>query len=545
MPTALPKRLARRVMALALLIAPAGSSEWAAAMSAEMEHINGTWQTLSWALGCFGTVFKQLCFSVFSPGTFFDAREAAMSKFAKVSAVVLVLGSALFLLAPQFRQALRVTAASWHQSDSVWLSQMRILAAKAEAAHDAQTLAFVAMQMAYDSKSRAERDKFADEAVNWDPRLTWIYSRVLSVDAMTARRNPDPNDARWMNRLQAWDPGNVEVYALKASFTRPAHTFSWNFQSNRAALANSTEWTSDMDRVFSSSSYDSYAARQATLERAVTAQHRLEDPRNMSLDSYLLPDLGNFHAYAEYFLLPAAADFQAKGDLTHAEQTYEKIAHLGELMQIGAYTDIERLVGIGLQRSADSPLEAIFEKNGNSTAAKLVAFQIASGQQASDLIGASHSDLEASLGRVDALVLQLSLGGIALSLLLIILSCACLIGRRLFISGKASRWTALFARTGIAGAALLFASVIVMYFDYAPYAAAFQSYMRASNPRDAYASLLRFEVLYELPNGFFYSFQQIYLWYTVIAVGGAVIAWILYRHVSRTFRHSAPVQPAA
>lgn len=545
MPRAWQKRLAQRVMALAVLIAPSSTREWALAMSAELEHVGGAWRTLSWALGCFGTVFRQLCFSVFSRGNLIDVREAAMSKFAKISALIAILGSALFLLAPQFRQALHVTAASWRQSDSAWLSQMRALGAKAEADHDAEALAFAAMHLRYDSKNRLQRDKFADLAVQWEPGLTWIYFALFSADVMSSPRNPDPNDDRWVNSLQAWDPRNAAPYALKAASSRPSNVFGWNSQANRALLAGSPEWLHDMDQVFASSTYDSYGARLADLERRVTQRHRLQEPRHILLDfaEYPVPELGNFLFYEKYFLLPAARDFEAKGDLSGAERTYEKVAHLGQVIELGAYADIERIVGVALQQSADAHLEAIFEKNGNAMAANLVAFQIASGQQANDLIRANCFGQEAELDRVNAFLLQFSLIAIALSLVLIIWSCAYLAGRRLLARGHSTRTTALFARTGITAAAVLLASVMVMYFAYSPYATAFQSYLAASNPRDMHQSLLRFEILYELPSSFFYNFQQIYLWYTVVAAGGATIAWIVYRHIARTFR--TPAQPAA
>lgn len=47
MSDAFAKNAARRLIALALLISPAESREWAAAMSAELEHVEGTFDTLS------------------------------------------------------------------------------------------------------------------------------------------------------------------------------------------------------------------------------------------------------------------------------------------------------------------------------------------------------------------------------------------------------------------------------------------------------------------------------------------------------------------
>ncbi|MGB6074514.1 MAG: hypothetical protein WBG29_02665, partial [Candidatus Acidiferrales bacterium] len=70
-------------------------------------------------------------------------------------------------------------------------------------------------------------------------------------------------------------------------------------------------------------------------------------------------------------------------------------------------------------------------------------------------------------------------------------------------------------------------------------------YLSAPHARDAHSLLYRFAALQELPPSLFDSFQRIYLWYTIIALGGAIIAWILFRYIARTFHPHAPVQPTA
>ncbi|MGB6485240.1 MAG: hypothetical protein WBE86_17320 [Candidatus Acidiferrales bacterium] len=470
-----------------------------------------------------------------------------MSKTAKTFLIAFAVASLLFLFAPTFRQALRVTAGSWRLSDSAWLASMRSLGVKAEASHDAQTLAFVAMQMRYDSQNRAQRDKFADEAVQLDPRLTWIYYPLLSADRMFSPESVNPVDEHWLARLQAWDPVNAAVYSLEASYYRPPKALGWNSEADRAILANSPRWLDDMAKAFSASNYDSYVSQKVDLDRAVTQRQGLDAPSQMfrGLMGYGLPDFMNFHLYAEHFLLKAGEDFEAKGDFSHAEENYWKVAHLAQLIQLDGHTDLESLVAFGLESSASARLQALLQKSGNSSAANLLAFQAALAQRTASSIRAKNSQANLELGVHGAYVLQFSLLGIALSLLLILSCCAYFASRRLSPFGKTPRWDYLFARTGIVGAVLLFASVVVMYFGYSPYQTAFQNYLAASNPRDAYYSLLRFEVLQELPNGLFYSFRGVYFWYTVIVVGGAIVVWILYRYIARTFQRPTPVHPAA
>lgn len=555
MRNSLAKNAARRLMAFALLISPAESREWAAAMSAELEHVEGSFNALSWAAGCLGTALKQLCLSLFSPRKhvsdssdrqfFAGAAEVTMTKTARTLLIAFAVASLLFLFAPTFRQALRVTAGSWRLSDSAWLASMRSLGAKAEAAHDAQTLAYVAMQLNYDAQERAQRDRFADEAVTWDPQLTWIYYPLLARDRW--RGQGDPNDARWVTQLQAWDPTNAAVYSLEASYHRPEHALGWNSDADRALLANSPEWLESMGKAFSATNYDSYLSRKADLDREVAHRHGLDDPSRLLFGfmDYQMPDFVSFHLYANDFLLKAGEDFETKGDFTHAEENYWKVAHLAQLIQIHGDTDLESFVGAGLESSASARLQALLQKSGNSSAASLLAFQGALAKRTASRFRAQYTEANLELGVHSAYVLQFSLLGIALSLLLVLSCCAYFAARRLSPFGKTPRLGSLFARTAVVGAVLLFASVAAMYFDYSPYQTAFQNYLAASNPRDVYQSLMRFEVLQELPSSLFYSFQRIYLWYTIIALGGAIIAWILYRYIARTFHPHAPVHPTA
>ncbi|MGB7186784.1 MAG: hypothetical protein WBD21_09375 [Candidatus Acidiferrales bacterium] len=565
MRNSLAKNAARRLMAFALLISPAESREWAAAMSAELEHVEGSFNALSWAAGCLGTALKQLCLSLFSPRKhvsdssdrqfFAGAAEVTMTKTARTLLIAFAVASLLFLFAPTFRQALRVTAGSWRLSDSAWLASMRSLGAKAEAGHDAQTLAYVAMQLNGNwdndagkvAEERTQRDTFADEAVTWDPQLIWIYYSLLARDYR--RGQGDPNDARWLARLQEWDPNDGVVYSLEASYHRPEHALGWNSETDRALLANSPEWLESMGKAFSATSYDSYLSRRADLDREVTHRHGLDDPGRLlsGFMEYPMPDLVNFHLYAKYFLLREAADFEAKGDLNHAQEDYEKVARLGGLMQLdGSMDDIETMVGIALQMDADPPFEAMLEKSGNTPAAKLLAFQ-------TDLqralvtrlrIRNNYAEFETLRETTGAYLLQQSLLGMAISVVLILCCGLYLAARRLTRLHRA-QGAAAFARMGVAGAILLFASTVAMYFGYSTYATAFRDYLSAPHARDAPSLLYRFAALQELPPSLFDSFQRIYLWYTIIALGGAIIAWILFRYIARTFHPHAPVQPTA
>jgi hypothetical protein len=549
MQSALAKKVARRVMALALFISPPASRDWADAMSAELDYVDGSFKALSWSIGCLGTAMKQLCISIFLPGTVAVETEGTMSKFAKISAVALVVGSALFLFAPTFQQAVRLTASGWHRSDAAWTKRITNLGVRAEKEQDAQTLAFVAMQLNenWDSQTKkdGQRDEFADDAVAHDSQLTWVYYPLLARDYWKGQG--DPNDARWLALLRKWDPNNAVVYSLEASYHRPEHALGLDYEADRALLANSPEWLASMAKAFSATNYDSYLSRKADLDRDVSQRDGLDDPSRLlfGIMDYRMPEFVNFHLYAKYFLLKEANDFQAEGDLNHAQQDYEKVAHLGGLLQLDGSTDIENMVGIGLQMSADPPLENLLEKSGNAPAAKLLAFQ-------TDLqhalvtrfrIRNNYAEYETRFETTGAYLLQLSLLGMAISAALV-LCCGVYLAAGSMMRFHRHQGTVAFARVGVAGAILLFASTVAMYFGYSSYATAFRGYLNAPNASDAHSLLYRFATLQKLPPTLFDSFQRIYLWYAVILAGGAVVCWIFCRHLLRMLRHSAP-HPAA
>lgn len=566
----LAKKLARRLMALALLISPPNSRAWIRAMAAELDYVDGSSKALSWSIGCFGAALKQLCVSVLSPGSFGSETEGSMSKFAKISAIVLIAASAFFLFAPTFRQGIKLTISSWRlSSDDAWLSEMRKLGAEAEARHDARALAFVAMQLnsGWESDSRIAakdhslRDKFADEAVQWNAGLTWVYTSMLSRDQYPGwpdARDPSdirwparlPNDARWIASLEAWDPNNAVVYAGEASFYRPRGISEFP-QSDRALLARSPRWLNTMEKAFSATNYDSYVTRKALLDSDVARRYGLNDPSRalLGVGFYRFNGSFNFELYARDVLLQSGEDFEANGDLARAEQSYWKIAHLAGLMQLRDDSYHDRMGGIELQLMAGPKLQETFEKTGNASAASLVAYQTEIAQKSKADFLSTHrwANVQSEFRPVEAWTVQLSLLGIATALTLILFP-AGYFAVQAGLGRKAAR-SPFLSKLGLAGTVLLLASAIAMYFSFAPYAAALQSYLAGPNPENAFADLARFQVLQTLPAGaldwFLSAPSKVFFWYTVIALGGVIIVWILYRQISRTLRRSAPVQPAA
>lgn len=548
---------ARGLMALALRICPSEARDWAAAMSAELEYVEGSFHALLWAMGCVGIVLKQFCVSLFTagrkePGSLLSEKmrgsEGAMQRLAKVSAIVLALGSLLFLLAPTFQQGLRITAKSWDLSESSWDKTLQRLAKTAEANHDAEALAYVAMGI----PQSTQRDEFADEAVRWDSRLTWIYYQLLFRDHMYSPDQVSPNSTRWLSNLEEWDSDNAAVYAVEGALARPSHLPGWNTSADQVLLERSPAWLNAMGKAFSAVNYDSYLSRCAVLDRDVMKRYNLDEPSQLlaSILSYRVLPAIEIYLYEKDVLLRAGDAFEEKGDFRYAEENYWKAEHLGELIQLHSDSDLEKMVAANLQLRTDPRLKALYERTGNSSAARLLAYQISALKQAQLRSYEEHRKLIRSLDSLsfNAVVVQISLSVMCVSLLLLIcwgVYLAACLSLRAARAGRLGRAT---STMGIVGGIAFFLSSIVMYFGYGPYAKALQSYMDAPNPADARDSLSRFWALQGMPSELLGALQDptrnTNFWYAVIFIGCAIIAWILFRNLARTFRHNNP-SPAA
>lgn len=362
---------------------------------------------------------------------------------------------------------------------------------------------------------------------------------------MQHRGRADASFAHWLARLQAWDPNNAAIYALEGSYSRPQGLAGWNAKLDRNILANSPRWLNAMDKAYSATSYDTYLSRRTVLDRDVMRRYRLVEPDEMFMGimSYPLMQFSELNLYEKDFLLHTGDDFESRGDFKHAEANYWKAERLGELIQLRGDTDFEKALATHMQLNAEPRLETAFEKIGDFTGAKLIAYQIAVLRQAkSRRIAQNRQDTWSRESRFfDASMVQLSLVVMGLSLLLIISWGGYFAVRRALRPTKAVRLDMFFLRTGILGAIFLFISSTAMYFSYAPYAKALETYLADPDPARTRDALLRFWALQNMPSSLLQTpFVGIYFWCAVIAMGSAIIAWILVRHVLRVFHHGDP-----
>jgi len=264
-----------------------------------------------------------------------------------------------FLLAPTFRQGLGVSVAQWRATFDVtphgpWPATsagFRALARQAEQNHDAEAIAFAAVNIF----ERSERTRLAKEAVQLDPGLTWIYGRAY----------PTPADSEaWIQKLEQWDPGNALPYFMEAENIDLAQARSRKFVRN--VDQQSEAWKNAMAGAFRSSKFDDYQQKLVELDRKVAARYGLDDP-------YVVARGIRYTAAMPYYdvflfgesILKSGDNLQARGDLNGALESYWSVIRFEEA--VGVPTP-------EVLKHACYKAGALYQKQGNKVQAELLSY---------------------------------------------------------------------------------------------------------------------------------------------------------------------------
>jgi hypothetical protein len=338
MPLNFPRSVAALLLRFAIWIAPHDTHDWGHGMLSELNHVEGHWSALLWALGGAGVLAKHATLALILPGSHrrsvstaseFFAKEPPMRKTTLTVIAVCTAASLLLFLAPVFRQAFRVSLAQWHdvlhvrapfteQYDAV----LKDLLHKAEQNHDAEALAFVALR----TWDRSESARLADEAVRLDPNLTWVYAAAgtFYLPSFEAGR---------VSALEQYDPQNALPHLIVAERIDLEQIESKKIP--RSAEEEPAAWREAMATAFQSPELDTYLDRQKRLDRRVLAHYHLEDPfQAVSYEHwYGLPSYASQDSslYAES-LIKSGESIEARGDRKAALAKYLAVARFGEIM---------------------------------------------------------------------------------------------------------------------------------------------------------------------------------------------------------------------
>jgi hypothetical protein len=372
-----PRRVAALLLRLTIWIAPHDTRDWGLGMLSELNHVEGNWSALIWALGGAGVLAKHAMLAVIFPGNRRRTVSSASELFAKeipmrktnLAAIgACVVASLLFFLTPMFRQAFRVSLGQWHDVLHVQSfgypstdPGLDALAQEAEQNRDAEGLAFVANRY----PNEMQRARLADKAVHFDPNLTWLYGV-----AGTGYLSPSEIDRR-VSLLKQWDPGNALPHLIAAQRIGATVTYSKEFPLGK--VEESAAWEKEMDAAFHSPKLDTYLDRQNQLDHRVISRYRLDDPFQAASDGngYGFPSYGVWYCslYAES-LLESGQTLEFRGDRKAALEKYWTVAHFGQMMSMDGELTFFMSKHV---KNAYSRLGAISQTGGNHAAAAFYA----------------------------------------------------------------------------------------------------------------------------------------------------------------------------
>ncbi len=546
--------LAHWLIHFSLRFSPVEARDWGRAMLAELEFVKTSWAALAWGAGGATVLWRQAFFSLFRgsrgaahgpSGAFIPAKEMPMRKSVFIAAAACVIASLAFFLAPSFNQALRLSLQSWgaiFRPNAPFQSGLSGLAARAEKQHDANLLAFTALRIApygsfrNTSPLRAKSLRLADEAVRLDPRLTWIYADIVA-------RNPDaPESKDLIKRLRQWDPGNALPDLLLAECQEALLARQHSYRLPPGALVQDSKWLAAMGAAFSAKKYDSYFNQRLALAQDVARSGEVSDPLLLAwaVLSSPIPDLENINDYSLY-LIESGQPLEAEGKLKAASQQYWQVARFGQIMRLGAESEIERWTALALQKKGYEPLRSLESRKGNTSEASLLGYQLQSlARESQDF--ATHDSERVNWLRTAVWIadyIQLSALGLLLSALVLVISGVywlAQLGRRLDTTG---RLKLLFIWLGVIGAAGMLLSSVELYFTYRPYAAMLNQFVKLKGAA-AYFSANAF-LAFAYPgmvdrNALFSGLWKVYFWYGVISLCAIALVAILARHVIKPLR---------
>ena len=271
-----------------------------------------------------------------------------MRKTRFMSVLFLVMAAAFFFVR-EFRQGLTTSiAVGFSPQEEEWVEKaghlpertLARLAAQAEAGQDAETLAFVA----HYHPERTEKIRLAEQAVKWEPELTWIFTSAFAES--------DQRDlpADWPGRVQSWDPDNSTPYLVEGQRIWEQRGL-WQYVSIREedleALAAESEWRVAMGRAFAAGRIDDYHARRFRLERSVLRRHGLDSPALIYalVAHYSPPPFSVLMQFSNLLVHKLGNDAERAGRDQEALFYYWTVYHMGERLHMQSRLEMGRMIG--------------------------------------------------------------------------------------------------------------------------------------------------------------------------------------------------------
>jgi len=530
------RQAANVLLESAIRIAPLDKQDWGLAMRGELNHVEGSWAALMWALGGASVLAKQALAALFIPGRPGEAMPPGAGLFAKdvsIRKAALAMGGAcvlaalLFLAAPPFRQGLGVSLRPWlsaFQGTSDNLQPgLEALARRADRNHDAEGLAFCAIHLSDDAAST----RLAQEAVRFDPNLLWVYAVVVV-------RHPEiPEISQWVPKLERWDSQNALFPLVAAESNDISHVSREDIKTRGGE--KDPAWQSAMTAAFQSPKFDDYLDRAEELDRSVVSRYGFNDPEEVffeeedGIPTYAAADSGHFASS----LIHSGEGLESRGDFKGARETYWAVARFGQLIDSQGHTRPEHLTGISLQSLACNHLQALSQKEGNQEDAALFSYLAVKFDLKSEapawrggwIFGQGICQRNATVLLVSGLMILIFSGILVVAIPILIA------GSRRSARPEAERARPVATLVVFTSAVGLLFSSVMLYLTYRPYWYIFQSAILnrdSSQARDLRAFLNSTQMVYGL-HLHLSPGDRFYLWASVISLAVAGMVFMLLR----------------
>ncbi|HKV23572.1 MAG TPA: hypothetical protein VJN93_03180 [Candidatus Acidoferrum sp.] len=546
-PAGFPRRLAVLLLEAAVRITPEHATDWGQAMLGELRHVEGDWSALVWSFGSAGVLAKHALIAMIFPGAnrspvssggSLFSKEGLMRKATLYATALCLLATLLLFVAPVFRQAFQVSLAQWYDIFHIsqrWTGQRLVpelneLAKKAEAQHDAEGIAFVAVRY----PDAGESVRLAEEAVRLNHRLIW-------VQAIVGVTHGNPEVQRWISELKEWDPQNALPHLMDAEEIDVAAGLAGSAAIR--AEEKTTPWQNAMEAAFRSTKLDTYTDRLAELDRGVILRYQIRDPFLASSDGWGdgLPSYANWDSwrYAKS-LLESGKRLEASGDSAGAAQLYLEIARFGQMTEPGGRSfflgretaEACRRLAAQSQRKGDTA-EAGFYNSVAEQMERANARELA--QIRSMYFGNEPSRWSALIARASGLILLLC------GLILLTCAAGALVRSR---TGNAGSYKASAVTLGVAlGSAIgALLSSAMLYVSYRPYSQILGRFAE-SGDKGQLPALMQYLELMQQPLGarrYIGSSEAAFQFWCAVAILCALAAVIaVVRHLQTRSRVAA------
>jgi hypothetical protein len=510
---------------------PADSRHWALAMQAELSEINNPKESLSWLAGGVMSLSKAWWNQAVYGWNKNESEPSVITTPGPIALSLAIVALAAFFMWPSAHVGFSAVLQSWPPYNGTsFRARIQEMTRKAEADHDAKTIAFCSRYADY----RDESPRLVDEAVAMDPSLTWLYVRGYSKIA---------RERGWAEKLQAWDPDNATPYLVEAGNRDSEIQSQANYEAPKQRILNDPEWRAAMEKAFAAPRYDYYSDRLVDLQRSVLNRQNINDPGMIGLTLYQMYPAGLFEsrAYSRYLLEQANQALQ-KGDRATASRLAWTVAHFAERVRANAHGDLVRNAAEGMLQPAYEFLQPLEATAGNAEVAKLLAIE----NEALAGKKTPHNSAPLPLNpyrHFDATSVALHAGALGVALFggLLVLSLSWLVLGR-FVSGLRSGrmycWAcncARFAPASLAG------SIALLAFTFSPYLETIQSYFAGASDPATLEKLASMNItLYSLPEQFTMPlsfdhqgifFGEAYVFIGLITLATITVALFLYRSI--------------